>query len=481
MAHSISSGKPLYPSTSIKKMKRPLFIIALSLIIIQTSAQNIHRTACQGNLIRLDSMLTNTSIQVKDFRGRSLLHWAVACKQKEVFDFLIEKGANVNAEDNQKKIPMHIAVHYGNETYFDLLVGLQPDNQWVSSYGPSLLEKAVMMKRDKLIKKLIAKGVDINSTNERGSTGLEIAQRMDADEIAQVLLSLGADQNLVRTFDMKGDYMGEKKPGLKPKLFAPNFISTEEQEFSCTFNAAGTEFYFGVDNNGKSEIRYSTRVGNTWSKPKIFLIHDRYGYNDPFFSNDGNRLYFISKQALDGAGEPKDVDIWYVEKGENGWSEPINAGTNINTEGNEYYISFTADGTMYFSSNGHAENENRSDHDIYYSKYINGEFQKPVALGNEINTEDYEADVFIAPDESYIIFCSSREGGKGQGDLYVSFRHSNGSWTQAVNMGEAINSQNYEYCPVVTHDGKYLFYTSNQDIYWVSTEILDEIKKDHGK
>jgi hypothetical protein len=43
-------------------------------------------------------------------------------------------------------------------------------------------------------------------------------------------------------------------------------------------------------------------------------------------------------------------------------------------------------------------------------------------------------------------------------------------------MGDKINTKNHELCPFVSKDGKYLFYTSNQDIYWVSAEIINEIK-----
>ncbi|MEM9983016.1 MAG: hypothetical protein AAF734_11010, partial [Bacteroidota bacterium] len=135
-------------------------------------------------------------------------------------------------------------------------------------------------------------------------------------------------------------------------------------------------------------------------------------------------------------------------------------------------------GTMYFSSNGKAPTEEkRTDHNIYYAKFIDGVFQPPVVLEDAINTEAYEADVFIAPDESYIIFCSTREGGFGQGDLYISFKQADSTWSKAVNMGKAINTSQYEYCPFVTKDGKYLFYTSNQDIYWVSAAIIQKIKK----
>ncbi len=441
-------------------------------------AQNIHRTACNGDLVRLDSMLTNDVVDVKDNRGRSLLHWAVACKKKDIFDFLVQKKIKINVKDDQGKTPMHVAVQFNNVEYLDYLITLQPDNHWISVYGSSLLEMAVLNKNKTLIKKLIISGIDINTKNERGSTALEISQRIGAEDVSDFLISIEADESLVRKFEIKGKYMGQKEPGTTPKMFAPNFISTEEQEFGSVFNRNGTEFYFGVDVGGRNEIRFSEMEENKWTKPVTVFSHQRYSYNDPFLSNDENRLYFISKRPLDGKGELKDVDIWYAERTDNGWSEPINAGMNINTSGNEYYISFTNDRTMYFSSNGYKRKDTtRTDHDIYYSKFVNDEFQKPILLNSAINTENYEADVFVSPDESYIIFCSTRDDGFGRGDLYISFKESDNKWSEAINMGKEINTKNYEYCPFVTKDGNYLFYTSNQDIYWVNAEIIKQIKQ----
>ena len=67
--------------------------------------------------------------------------------------------------------------------------------------------------------------------------------------------------------------------------------------------------------------------------------------------------------------------------------------------------------------------------------------------------------------------------GYGRGDLYISFKTEQGQWTKALNMGLSINTQHHELCPFVTHDGNYLFYTSQQDIYWVGTEIIEELQK----
>ena len=91
---------------------------------------------------------------------------------------------------------------------------------------------------------------------------------------------------------------------------------------------------------------------------------------------------------------------------------------------------------MYFSSN-----KNGASFDIYSSKAINGKFQKANPLSAAINTSAYEADVFIDPNESYIIFCATRKDGLGQGDLYISFKNTDGTWSKSSNMGELINTQ----------------------------------------
>ena len=458
-------------------MLKIILSILATTVVLTAAAQNIHRTACQGNIPRLDSLLRESAIDIEDDRGRSLLHWAVACQQKEVFDLLIEREIALNGMDNQDKTPLHVAVQFGRMEYIGYLIELQPNDEWQSLHGGSLLESAALNRDKNVLEKLIRSGVDVDQKNERGSTALEISRRIGADSISAFLVSNGADESLVRKFELSGKYMGQKAPGIEPVIFAPNFISTEEQEFGAVFNSAGTEFYFGVDVGKRNEIRYSKLENGKWTTPTTIISHERYSYNDPFLSNDESRLYFISDQALDGKGAAKDIDIWYVEKVGDAWSAPISAGSGINTNGDEYYISFTTDGTMYFASDGQPRPDTtRKDHDIYYSKHSNGVYQQPTRLSPAVNTKSYEADVFVSPDESYIIFCSTRDGGFGRGDLYISFKKPDGAWSEAVNMGDVINTEHYEYCPFVSKDGKYLFYTSNQDIYWVSTKIISNLK-----
>jgi hypothetical protein len=150
-------------------------------------------------------------------------------------------------------------------------------------------------------------------------------------------------------------YFNDLSPGTTPKIFAPGKVSTENEfEFGAVFSNDRSELYYGVVINGKAETRMmkfevdGNRNGH-WSQPVKILSHEVYSYNDPFLSPDNNKLFFISDRSLTGTGSKKDYDIWYIERQDKRWSEPKNAGKNINSSKNEYYISFTKTGKMYFS------------------------------------------------------------------------------------------------------------------------------------
>ena len=271
-------------------------------------------------------------------------------------------------------------------------------------------------------------------------------------------------------------YFNQPPPGMISTIFAPGIVSTPESEFGSVFSKNGNEFFYSVDDSGKYEIRTMKFASKAWTSPEKLLVDDVYSYNDPFLSPDEKRLYFVSNLPLSGTGDKKDFDIWYIERQGDEWSKPINAGPSVNSKKNEYYVSFTKNGNLYFSS---AVNDvdNKDDYDIYVSKNVKGELQPAVRLDSAINTPHYEGDVFVAYDESYLIFCGNRPGTFGRGDLFISFKNANGTWTKAKNMGKAINGERTEYCPVVSHDGKYLFFTTKGDIKWVDARIIESLRK----
>jgi hypothetical protein len=271
-------------------------------------------------------------------------------------------------------------------------------------------------------------------------------------------------------------YLGVKRPGTTAVKFAPGLVSLVDQhEFGSVFSRNAKEFYFAVDIGGKAEIRFMKLENGKWTRPVTLLADEVFSYNDPMLSPDEKKLFFISDRS-GKPGQKKDYDIWYVERNGDQWSLPVNAGAEINSDRNEYYVSFSDKGTMYFSSNRKFRDEWGDGFNICASAVSQGLFQEPSPLGDSVNTMHYEADVFIAPDESYLIFCADRPEGYGAGDLYISFKKSDGTWTRSKNMGERINTPGHELCPFISSDGKYFFYTSNQDIYWVNARIIDELR-----
>lgn len=293
-----------------------------------------------------------------------------------------------------------------------------------------------------------------------------------------VLILLIFAESQSQNLQSEAPYLNQKPPGLIPELFAPGIVSVKDlYEYGSVFSKNGKEFYYAVIINKKPQIRLIKFENNHWSEPKIILASNKYEYNDPFLSPDQSKLYFISDRAKDGKGDKKDFDIWFIKRQKDGWSnEPINAGTAINSDKNEYYMSFTKSGTMYFSSNIGTGKSDENNFDIYSSKSSKGKYDKSIRLNDAVNSKHYEADVFIASDESYIIFCAERPDGLGEGDLFISFKDKNDQWQPAKNMGPGVNTKDYEFCPFVTADGKYLFFSRSGEIYWVSAKVIETLR-----
>ena len=270
-----------------------------------------------------------------------------------------------------------------------------------------------------------------------------------------------------------GAYLGQSPPGMTPRKFAPDEVSLEDRyEYGSVFSADGLEFFFAVARDGLGEIYTMRYEDDGWSPASRIFSHPDYSYADPFLSRDGTRLYFISTQPDEGA-EPLDTyDLWYARRTRSGWSSPTRLEGPVNTEVNEYFVSLTDSGTLVFASEINAQRQ--QDFDLYLAEPDGEGFAKPERLPGEAMTRAYEADPFISPDGRYIIFSSTRRvAGAGRRDLYVTFRQPDGNWSRGVPLGNGVNTPQIEFCPFVTRDGRFLFYTSNQDLYWVDAGVID--------
>jgi len=211
-----------------------------------------------------------------------------------------------------------------------------------------------------------------------------------------------------------------------------------------------------------SAIMHVVKKNNKWSEAKVASFSGQYKDLEPAFSPDGLQLYFVSDRVnVFSEKKPENMDVWYVkrESVDKPWSKPINIGAPINTEGNEFYPSVANNGNLYFTS---AAALSKGKDDIFLSEYVDHTYQKPKSLGGGVNTESYEFNAFVAPDESFLIFSGyNRKDGLGSGDLYISY-NKKGTWTTAQNMGDNINSNKMDYCPYVDIGKGVLYFTSKR-------------------
>ena len=249
-----------------------------------------------------------------------------------------------------------------------------------------------------------------------------------------------------------------------PDIFAPDLISTRHNERDFAVSPQGQELYFTrvSPKNRFSVIMVSVKKSGLWSKPSIAEFSGQYSDLEPAFSPDGQRLYFASNRPLSGNGKPKDFDIWYVEKTKQGWTDAKNVGAPVNSDLNEYYPSITNNGDIYFT--GLFDNES-SGENIYKSALKDGLFQQPQVINEQASQEHNEFNAFIAPDESYIIFSSDRKQQRGDyADLYISF-NTDQQWSEAVNLGDSVNTSQLDYCPIVfERNGERILFFTRTDL-----------------
>jgi len=275
-----------------------------------------------------------------------------------------------------------------------------------------------------------------------------------------ILLVSGCVEEKTDLKSASGDYLGSVLPDIIPVLFAEGLVSTSFNERDAAISPDGNEFYYSLIGASYPAIIVIKRADGGWGDPEVASFSGQYSDLEPHFSPNGNRLYFASKRPINGSGPPKDYDIWYVDREGNNWGDPKNIGAPINTEKDEFYPSVTNNGSLYWTA---GYDDSKGKEDIYYSRFVNGHYTAPINLGDSINGPNYEFNAFVARDESYLIFSSvGREDGFGGGDLYISFRNKDGIWSGAVNMGAGINSDALDYCPMVTQDGKHMFFTSTR-------------------
>ncbi|ELR68693.1 WD40-like beta propeller repeat protein [Fulvivirga imtechensis AK7] len=247
-----------------------------------------------------------------------------------------------------------------------------------------------------------------------------------------------------------------------PQLFEPGRISTKYPNRDIAISPDREEIFYTFQGYKRefSVIMHLMQINGEWMEPVVASFSGQFHDLEPAFAPDGKRLYFASNRPTEEGSKKADYDIWYVDKEHGKWGTPVNVGAPVNTDKNEFYPSVAENGSLYFT----AEYEgNKGKEDIYVSRYSDGKYARPESLSEGVNSETYEFNAFVAPDESYIIFSSyGRADDLGGGDLYISMKNEQGEWTNARHLPAPINSEALDYCPFVSADQQYFFFTSNR-------------------
>jgi len=282
---------------------------------------------------------------------------------------------------------------------------------------------------------------------------------------------------------LRGVYLGQPPPGNVPVRFAPDnsFRSNGAWwwQSAPVFSPDGNEMYFTKYFTGSEvhAIWYTKSIGGQWTVPQKAPFSTSSFDSSPFFSQSNDTLYFFSTRS--------GGFIFRTTRTSTGWTDPValNIPLPQNYVGGQSF-SITKNKTVYFgmmiNTAGDPQAMYRSA-DIYASKFINGQYSQPENIGSSINTEFGEGVGYVDPDERFMIFSSTKLGGLGLHDMYVSARNPDGTWNNSIPLGHPINSASEDSSPLITHDGKYLFYITEKPgdngytPYWVNATILDDL------
>ncbi len=216
-------------------------------------------------------------------------------------------------------------------------------------------------------------------------------------------------------------YANGKEANLRsPELFSKELQSKFNDGPVC-FNKEGNEMYLTRNSSSMSnrsdrvvklKIVHSKFEDGKWSEPTdLPFISQQYNTAHAWLSKDGKRLYFSSDMPGGFGG----MDIFYVDKQEDGWSAPMNLGNKINTKGNELFPFVNDDNTLYFSSDGQV---GLGGLDNYESIYKDGKWQDPRNMGYPVNTNKDDFALILDKEGSKGYLSSNRTGGKGDDDVY---------------------------------------------------------------
>jgi hypothetical protein len=318
-------------------------------------------------------------------------------------------------------------------------------------------------------------------------------------------LGVACNQHKESEQTVQGGYFGQTVPDKKLEIFAPGIVSTGLNEGYITFSPDGKECYWSILFSDFVTIVTSKLENGKWTKPKVAPFAGKYYDGWPTIQPDGKRMFFHSTRPVadTSTGITAKFNVWYVDRTENGWGDPVVINAPVNGKENSTCPSVTMSGTLYISKRFSDGSEK-----LCRSELRNGVYQELEILPDNVNVIKDNFHGYISLDESYLIRpCYGRPDNIGAGwNYYITFRKSDGTWSDLINLGKEVNSVYCGGAPSISPDGKYLFFQGiaatnltttldrkysleelidrdikspslgSTDIYWISAKMIEELR-----
>ncbi|AHJ97646.1 OmpA/MotB domain-containing protein [Hymenobacter swuensis DY53] len=176
----------------------------------------------------------------------------------------------------------------------------------------------------------------------------------------------------------------------------------------------------------------------------------------PALTADSRFLLFTGRPTAE-SGE----DLFVSRQNKDGsMGEPASISAAINTPYNEGAGSIAGDGkTLVFASCDRPSSVGNCD--LYISRRTGNVWSKPQNLGRNVNSPEWDSQPTLSADGRTLYFTSTRRGGKGQEDIYVTTLNADGNWTPARNLGAPVNTSGKDMAPFIHASSTTLYYVTD--------------------
>ncbi|AFL82909.1 outer membrane protein/peptidoglycan-associated (lipo)protein [Belliella baltica DSM 15883] len=178
----------------------------------------------------------------------------------------------------------------------------------------------------------------------------------------------------------------------------------------------------------------------------------------PVLTADSKKMLFTKRNGLENY-EHEDIFVSYYDEDSLKWGSPRSIASNINSAYNEGTCTISADGKILIFTSCQMP-DSFGDCDLYISYKVNDEWQRPINMGKNVNSRVWDSQPSLSADGRILFFSSNRRGGFGGKDIWFSLRMADGSWSEAKNLGEKVNTSKDEVSPFIYFNNEILFFAS---------------------